>query len=224
MYNHIVYPIFGTISYLFLPKNFRINRNILFTISLFHNGALTLFSYYTFNGLLLNMYNKGLVFQHQYYFHDPEFNNYIFYFYLSKYYEYIDTLLLYAQGKTPIFLQKFHHIGAVICWHLAYVYKLDSVGFITVANSFIHTIMYSYYFISLFRIKWVRNYKAYVTSLQLLQLSASIILPIVYYPPKETEFNYHILMIFNSYIYCLIVLFLQFSYQNYIYTSKDLTR
>lgn len=212
----LLYPLVGTLFYLSLPKTLRCHPHLLFTVSLLHNGTLTLFSFYTFQGVFVNMYNQGLVFQHRYYFHDSEFDRFIFLFYLSKYYEYVDTLLLYLQGKTPIFLQKFHHIGAVICWHLAYYYKVDSVGFITIANSFIHTIMYSYYFISLFRLPWIRKYKVYVTSLQLLQLSSAVVLPILYYPPNETPFNYRILMVFNAYVFCLILLFLQFSYRNYL--------
>lgn len=213
---HLIFPVVGTAIYLYMPSTIRIHPTLLFIISLLHNTALTVFSFYTFHNLFLHVYNQGLIFQHQYYFQDPAFDQYIFLFYLSKYYEYIDTLLLYLQGKKPIFLQKFHHIGAVVCWHLAYYYKVDSIGFITIANSFIHTIMYSYYLVSLFRIRWIRKYKIYVTSLQLIQLSSAIILPVIYYPPNETVFNYRVLMVFNAYIFCLILLFLHFSYNNYI--------
>lgn len=220
---HIIYPALGTAVYLYFPKNVKINTSYLFIISMLHNSILTLFSLYTFIGLMKNVYNSGIIHQHQYYFADSNFDRYIFLFYMSKYYEYIDTLLLYLQGKKPIFLQKFHHIGAVICWHLAYFYKVDSIAFITIANSFIHTIMYSYYFISLFKVAWIRKYKVYVTSLQLAQLSLSVSLPILYYPPNETQFNYCILLFFNTYIFCLIVMFLQFSYVNYI-TCKNVNQ
>jgi hypothetical protein len=57
----------------------------------------------------------------------------------------MDTFLLYLHGKTPIFLQKYHHIGAVISWHLVYVYKVDAIWLPSLANSFVHTVMYSYY-------------------------------------------------------------------------------
>lgn len=214
--HHLAYPVIGTAVYLYLPQNMKFNPRFLFTISIFHNAFLTAFSFYTFVSLMKNVSSQKLIFNYQYYFNDPDFDQYIFLFYLSKYYEYIDTLLLYLQGKNPIFLQKFHHIGAVICWHLAYFYKVDSIAFITIANSFIHTIMYSYYFISLFRVVWIRQYKIYVTSLQLIQLSLSVSLPILYYPPNETVFNYRVLLFFNAYILCLIVLFLQFSYANYV--------
>lgn len=218
---HLVYPAIGTAVYLHLPKNIKINNTSLFAISILHNALLTMFSLCTCIGLVSNVYNRGIIHKHQYYFADSNFDRYIFLFYLSKYYEYIDTLLLYLQGKKPIFLQKFHHIGAVICWHLAYFYKMDSIAFITIANSFIHTIMYSYYIISLFKVNWIRKYKIYVTSMQLTQLSLSVSLPILYYPPNETVSNYCILLFFNAYIFCLILLFLQFSYVNYISCKNE---
>jgi hypothetical protein len=214
--SHLAYPVIGTAVYLYLPQNMKLNPRFLFAISILHNAFLTAFSFYTFVGLIKILRRQGIAHKHQYYFNDQDFDQYIFIFYLSKYYEYIDTLLLYLQGKKPIFLQKFHHIGAVICWHLAYFYKVDSIAFITIANSFIHTIMYAYYFISVFRVVWIRQYKIYVTSLQLIQLSLSVSLPILYYPPNETVFNYRVLLFFNAYIFCLIVLFVHFSYVNYV--------
>jgi hypothetical protein len=213
---HIAYPVIGTAVYLYLPQNMKLNPRFLFALSILHNAFLTAFSFYTFVSIIKILCRRGITHKHHYYFNDDDFDQYIFLFYLSKYYEYIDTLLLYLQGKNPIFLQKFHHIGAVICWHLAYFYKVDSIAFITIANSFIHTIMYSYYFISLFRVVWIRQYKIYVTSLQLIQLSLSISLPILYYPPNESLFNYCILLFFNFYIFCLIILFVHFSYVNYV--------
>ena len=40
-------------------------------------------------------------------------------FYFSKYYEYLDTWLVRAKGRQPIYLQKYHHIGAAMT--LAYL-------------------------------------------------------------------------------------------------------
>jgi len=212
---NIILPILGTIFYVNFPKNIRCDSVILFGLAVIHNFSLAVFSAYVCQGLIRNVYIHGLVFRSNYYLTDPITERLIWVFYLSKYYEYADTFFLYLQGKTPIFLQKFHHVGAVFCWYLAYEYKLDSVVFITIANSFIHSIMYSYYFLSLFKIRWIKKYKVYITSSQLLQLSSAVVLPFLYYPPIETDFNYRILMIFNSYIFCLIGLFVHFFYNNY---------
>jgi hypothetical protein len=103
------------VGYLCYPKDaVQIRPSILRIITLIHNGGLALFSLYTFVTLNGILWKTGLVIQSEYYFQIPEFRHIIFLFYLSKYYEYIDTFILYAQRKTPIFLQTFHLVGAVI--------------------------------------------------------------------------------------------------------------
>ena len=140
---------------------------------------------------------------------------------MSKYYEFFDTFLLYLNNKTPIFLQKYHHIGAVICWHLLYVYKIDSIWIPTIANSFVHTIMYSYYLGCLLKIQWVRCIKKYITFLQLTQLTVpNFIALYLYYPPNETVFNYQLILLFFLYVCGLIILFIQFFYKNYIKSER----
>ena len=135
----------------------------------------------------------------------------------SKYYEFFDTFLLYLNNKNPIFLQKYHHIGAVVCWHLLYVYKVDSIWIPTFANSFVHTIMYSYYLGCLLKIKWIRFIKKYITYLQLTQLTVPNCLALyLYYPPVETVFNYQLILFFFAYVCGLIGLFIQFFYKNYV--------
>lgn len=48
----------------------------------------------------------GVVFKPGYYFQYEDFDRIIFYFYLSKYYEFFDTFLLYMKGKDPIFFNR----------------------------------------------------------------------------------------------------------------------
>jgi hypothetical protein len=135
----------------------------------------------------------------------------------GKYYEFFDTFLLYLNGKTPIFLQKYHHLGAVICWHLTYVYKVDCVWIPSIANSFVHTIMYSYYLGCLLKINQVRFIKKYITSLQISQLLCGHYHILVKYrPPVETYFGYFIILIFDFYVWGLIFMFSVFYYRNYI--------
>ena len=214
-------PILSIIGYINYPKDFRINQILLNTVSIIHNSALILFSGTTFILLSKILYQKGIVYQSNYYFQDQFFDTIIYYFYLSKYYEFMDTFILYLNGKKPIFLQKFHHAGAVICWHLGYVYKVDCIWLATFANSFIHTIMYSYYLGCLLKINQVRFIKQYLTSLQLIQLFIPNFISLYCYcPPIETKFNYIIIKIFVSYVFCLVILFGQFYYNNYIVKNK----
>jgi len=214
-------PILSIIGYINYPKDFRINETLLNTVSIIHNSALILFSGTTFILLSKILYQKGIVYQSNYYFQDPVFEKIMYYFYLSKYYEFMDTFILYLKGKKPLFLQKFHHIGAVICWHLCYVYKVDSIWIPTFVNSFIHTIMYSYYLGCLLKVNQVRFIKQYLTSLQLIQLTIPNYFSLYYYyPPAETIFKYNIIKIFTVYVFCLVILFSEFYYNNYIAKNK----
>ena len=86
-------PVIGTISYLSYPTYIKINPNVLFFISVLHNSFLIAFSAWTFISLSRVLLDKGIVFGSKYYFNDPQFDKIIYYFYLSKYYEYIDTFI-----------------------------------------------------------------------------------------------------------------------------------
>ena len=216
MSSHI-FPLVSIAGYLAYPRQLRINQKLLYTFSVIHNTLLVAFSAWSFVSLSRLLYNNGIVFQSNYYFKNPDFDKVVYLFYISKYYEFFDTFLLYLNGKKPIFLQKYHHVGAVICWHLSYVYKVDCVWIPSIANSFVHTIMYSYYLGCLLKIKQVRFIKKYITFLQLTQLIVPNFICLYYYrPPIETTFNYNIIILFIGYVCLLVVLFLQFYYINYI--------
>jgi len=150
----------------------------------------------------------------------PYIKNLIFWFYISKYYEYFDTFLLYLKGRNPIFLQKYHHIGAVICWHLCYNNNVDMIIYGTLLNSGVHSIMYFYYLMTLFKIN-IRGMRMYITTLQILQLSVGGFCGLYYYyPPIETKYNYGIIIFFNTYIVGLLYLFGEFMVLNYFYKKK----
>lgn len=210
-------PLLAITAYLLYPKQLRINNTLLYWLSVIHNGCLVAFSAWTFVSLSQILYTDGVVFQSNYYFQNPWFDTVIYLFYLSKYYEFFDTFLLYLNGKTPIFLQKYHHIGAVICWHLCYTYKVDCIWIPSISNSFVHMIMYSYYLGCLLKINQVRFIKKYITSLQLVQLIIPNFICLYFYvPPIESTFNYNLIKIFVGYVSVLVGLFARFFYTNYI--------
>lgn len=212
MVSHLV-PFLAIIGYLVYPKQLQINKSLLLVLSIIHNGLLIVFSVYSCISLSHLLYHEGINFQSSYYFQNQEFDTIIYLFYLSKYYEFLDTFLLYLNGKTPIFLQKYHHIGAVMCWHLFYVYKVDAIWIATLLNSFVHTIMYSYYMGCLLKIKQVKVIKKYITFLQLCQLIPQ---PLSLYLYRTTEPNYTIIVVFTFYCIGLIMLFASFYYTTYI--------
>jgi len=220
-----IYPLLGSICYLFFPKWVLqdISPTILKTYAIIHNACLQLFSVYVASSLLYALYKHGIVTERNYYFQDKHVDKVIFYFYLSKYYEYVDTLILYAKNKQPIFLQKFHHLGAVIVWHLGYTNKCEGMLFVCLWNSVVHSMMYLYYFLTLLKID-VYKYRIYVTSLQIGQLfSGSILLPYFFYTLESSQ-NKVVIIIFDVYIVCLLYLFSEFMVKNYLVKNKKIRK
>lgn len=66
------------------------------------------------------------------------------FFYLSKFYEVIDTIIILAKGKRATTLQTFHHFGAMFCMWSGMRYMSPPIWMFVIVNSFIHTIMVSH--------------------------------------------------------------------------------
>jgi len=219
---HLSLPIIASMQYLTHSKGWleRLNDKTVYNFSIVHNLCLHLFSIYTFANLFHVLLVKGISSNNGFYFNEPGVRGLLVWFYLSKYYEYVDTMILYAKKKQPIFLQKFHHVGATLVWHLGYVYEFEGIYFASLINSGIHTVMYFYYFLSMFdNIRpYINKYKIYITSAQVGQLFFGFIAMPFYYYNKETLTNQRVILVFDIYIGCLIILFLQFMCKNYFVT------
>lgn len=221
---HLFYPISINIFYIYFPKKEiqNINHSIIFNFSLIHNSFLHLFSLYIFVSLSSILYNYGIVAKRQYYFKIEGVDSLLFWFYISKYYEFLDTFILYAKKKEPIFLQKYHHIGATFMWHLGYVYKFDGILFSSLLNSGVHTVMYLYYYCSLFPIlsNKIKKYKIYITCSQVGQLFyGAFALPWYFFNIENME-NKICILIFDLYIAFLLLLFVKFMLVNYFTVKK----
>lgn len=68
-------------------------------------------------------------------------------FYISKYYEFVDTWILVLKGKDASFLQVYHHTGIVLAMYGAVASQSAWLLFVVLLNSVIHTLMYIYFFI-----------------------------------------------------------------------------
>lgn len=224
----LVFPIVGTYFYLSISKE-KIqqvvstwNPTTLSRIVILHNLAIQVFSAVTFYRLSSVLITHGLISSPGYFFNVPGVRSTLFWFYLSKYYEYIDTIILYAKHKEPIFLQKFHHAGATIVWHLGYVYEFDGLFYASLLNSGVHSIMYLYFLVSLYpeMRKRISKYKIYITTLQVGQLAfGAWALPRFYYA-IETRENQHVIWAFDIYIGILLALFGHFMVVNYVDRKK----
>jgi hypothetical protein len=144
----------------------------------------------------------------------------------SKTVEYFDTFFILLKGGSPIFLQKFHHFGAVWCWYLLVSVNASAAIIPTLFNSFVHSLMYFYYFLSVFdKRKVLSPFKPIMTSIQLIQFASGFYIGSFGYTLKHYQgtFNdkYMIAsLVFLFYGFCLIMLFLQFYYMTYIH-KKD---
>ena len=64
-------------------------------------------------------------------------------FYISKFYEMVDTAIILTKGKKSSVLQTFHHAGAMLCMWAGIRYMSPPIWMFVCINSFLHTIMVS---------------------------------------------------------------------------------
>jgi hypothetical protein len=150
----------------------------------------------------------------------------VFHFYLSKFYEFIDTAIVYLKGEKPIFLQTFHHAGVLVIMWSFVASQNNAMGVcFTVLNSFIHTVMYTYYALTAVGIK-LTFIKPVITSLQLTQFITGIAYstPSYFMETCHTEATWWTQLYANVYTVILVILFAQFSLKNYFKPSKQLGR
>jgi hypothetical protein len=144
-------------------------------------------------------------------------------FYISKFYEFIDTWIVVLKGRSPIFLQVYHHAGIVILmW--GFVVTSNSTGLVILTfNSFIHTLMYSYYTLAAFG--YQSPLKNYLTQAQIIQfiLGIAITLSAHFIDSCQNEAQSFVLAAIQVYAAVLIYLFYQFYKSTYSGKKKDKT-
>ncbi|KAB8256061.1 GNS1/SUR4 family-domain-containing protein [Aspergillus pseudonomiae] len=90
-------------------------------------------------------------------------------FYLSKFYEVLDTAIILAKGKKSSTLQTYHHAGAMMCMWAGIRYVAPPIWIFTLVNSAIHAMMYTYYTLTALRIRVPGVIKRSLTSMQITQ-------------------------------------------------------
>lgn len=149
----------------------------------------------------------------------------ITHFYISKYYEFIDTWIVLFKQRVPIFLQTYHHAGIVIVMWLLCVTHCTPVVVVVVFNSFIHTLMYTYYTLASFG--YSSPLKHYLTQMQITQfiVGISTTVPIHFMTdknnkPRLTNAQGFALWATEIYAFLLIFLFAQFYIGTYTKKGK----
>jgi hypothetical protein len=90
-------------------------------------------------------------------------------FYLSKFYEVLDTAIIIAKGKRSTTLQTYHHSGAMLSMWAGMRYMSPPIWMFVLVNSGIHAMMYTYYTVSALGFRVPNAVKRSLTSLQILQ-------------------------------------------------------
>ncbi|KAJ2749198.1 hypothetical protein IWQ56_007280, partial [Coemansia nantahalensis] len=138
-----------------------------------------------------------------------------FLFYLSKYYELIDTAIILAKGRPASRLQTFHHSGAIAIMWLGNYTQSPYLTFFVLENSLIHSLMYVYYTLTAVGIR--PPGKQLLTSLQIAQFYVSLSAGAIYavFPVgldgPQRVFTY----LFIAYTIELVQLFTAFSRETY---------
>nr|KAJ3403374.1 hypothetical protein HK105_004095 [Polyrhizophydium stewartii] len=102
----------------------------------------------------------------------------LYMYYLSKFVELFDTVILVLKKKPVIFLHWYHHAIVIL---MVWSWLQFDVAFATqgmIANTLIHVFMYYYYYASsLGQNVW---YKKYITTGQIVQFTLSFVLSVPY--------------------------------------------
>ncbi|KFY45672.1 hypothetical protein V494_00837, partial [Pseudogymnoascus sp. VKM F-4513 (FW-928)] len=120
------------------------------------------------------MWNEGLAF-------------YGYFFYLSKFYEVVDTAIILAKGKRSSTLQTYHHAGAMLCMWAGMRFMTPAIWMFCFFNSGVHALMYTYYTITSFSIRVPKAIKQTLTTLQICQFIIG-----VYYAAAHSFLSYDI--------------------------------
>lgn len=115
-------------------------------------------------------------------------------FYLSKFYEVLDTVIILAKGKRSTTLQTYHHAGAMLSMWAGMSYMSPPIWMFVFINSGIHAMMYTYYTVSALGVRVPQVIKRTLTTMQILQFLvgasfAALHLFVSYTVPVSVAYN-----------------------------------
>ncbi|KAI8149830.1 fatty acid elongase [Fennellomyces sp. T-0311] len=153
---------------------------------LLHNLFLATYSGITFYHMSIGMHRARIrdapMFQKvcdlDEYFWNDTLGYWGYLFYLSKFYEVVDTFIILLKGKKPSLLQEYHHSGAMITMWAGIRYRTTAIWIFVAFNSLIHTIMYTYYALTGLGIH--PPGKKYITTLQITQFLLGMTIAVTY--------------------------------------------
>jgi len=135
-------------------------------------------------------------------------------FYFSKPIEFIDTFIMILKKNfhQVSFLHVYHHVATFsIWWAVVYYAPGGDTYFSAAQNSFIHVLMYGYYFLASLKIN--APWKRFLTQAQMFQFLLNVIQAcyVIYYP---TPYPKWLAIVLLSYMVTLLALFGNFYVQS----------
>mmetsp|Transcript_2814 Transcript_2814/g.4234 ORF Transcript_2814/g.4234 Transcript_2814/m.4234 type:complete len:280 (-) Transcript_2814:551-1390(-) len=139
-------------------------------------------------------------------------------FYISKYWEFVDTWILVLKGKNPSFLQVYHHTGIAFCMWVGVLSQSSWLLPVVLLNSVIHTLMYTYFLIKTISPKTEIKSAKYLTKAQIGQFFFGILYSfgILFMGEKcDSQSSRFGLACLHVYGYGLVALFMAFAERKY---------
>ena len=177
----LLYMLFVKLGPLIMKKREPLELRI--PMALYNFGATAL-NFYCFSELLIGSWKAGYryVCNRVIVSREPQHMrvaNAIWWFYISKYYEMLDTVFFILRKKDNqiTFLHVYHHMSILALWWIGIKWVPGGTAFYSsMINAFVHVVMYTYYGLSIF--PSLRSYlwwKRYLTQLQLIQFVSYVV-------------------------------------------------
>lgn len=99
-------------------------------------------------------------------------------YYVSKFYELLDTVLLVLRKRPTPFLHVYHHSIVLFMCHVWLTSRLEFGSMGVLANTGVHVIMYYYYYLC--SVGRRPSWASYITILQIFQFMVSFLLAVPY--------------------------------------------
>jgi len=225
----------GYLVSVFLLKAFMENKKEwnLKWFRIIHNIILCFGSFIMVLGMIVELYkayqiggvealvcdSKGI--QHE----QTNLYNWYYIFFLSKFYEFLDTYVIILRKKPTTFLHVFHHfITAYLCW--LGLYDKTAIQWTVIAlNGTVHVFMYYYYLAVSFNSDlW---WKKYLTTMQIVQFCVDIVACIPFFYNElvlgiDCSGTSQILGFSNAVLVSFLILFINFFM--HAYKPKEKTK
>lgn len=162
---------------------------------------------------------------------NPPLANLLWIFYISKVWDFWDTIFIVIgkKWKQLSFLHVYHHTTIFLFYWLNSNVLYDGDIYLTILlNGFIHTVMYTYYFICMHTKIPGANppksvpiwWKSSLTMMQMIQFVTMMTQATILIVGQCSTLNFRVTALYGAYIFSLLILFAQFFVQSYMKPKK----